>query len=426
MSTFAELKRRNIFRMALLYLVAGWLILQLSAALFHHLGIPDWAFRFTFALLLICFPLVMVFSWIFEITPEGLKHGRKIEAQASITTQTGQRITRITMVLMTLAILTFIVDKAIPGIAPEEVTKSIMEPLNQTMTTDGPVHSGIYQGIDLQGHRGARGLLPENTIPAFLHALELGVTTLEMDTAINAQGHVVVSHEPWMSAKICSHKDGRQVSAEEEKTLRIYAMSDRQVASFDCGSRGHPDYPRQRAIPVSKPLLDEVFRAVAKRLDISKRGGGSGEVLFNIEIKSLPEGDRVFHPEVKEFASALYKVVQENDVVEQTTIQSFDPRALEAMHEIDPYISTSLIVENSQGLKTNLDRLSFTPQIYSPYYKLLVRAEIDKAHAQGIKVIPWTINDKETMLEMLELGVDGLITDYPDLGVEVLAEIQKD
>jgi adenylate cyclase len=114
MSTFAELKRRNIFRVALLYLVAGWLILQLSAALFHHLGIPDWAFRFTFALLLICFPLVMVFSWIFEITPEGLKHGRKIEVQASITRQTGQRVTRITMILMALAILTFIIDKAIP------------------------------------------------------------------------------------------------------------------------------------------------------------------------------------------------------------------------------------------------------------------------------------------------------------------------
>ena len=426
MSTFAELKRRNIFGVALLYLVASWLILQLSAALFHHLGIPDWAFRFIFALLLICFPLVLVFSWIFEITPGGLKHGRKIEAQASITRQTGQRITRITMILMALAILTFIIDKAIPGTTPREVTQGIMEPLDQTTTTDGATQSVNYQNIDLQGHRGARGLLPENTIPAFLHALELGVTTLEMDTAINAQGHVVVTHEPWMSAKICSHPDGRQVSTEEEKSLRIYAMSDRQVASFDCGSRGHPDYPRQRAMAVSKPLLDDVFRAVAKRLDILKRGDGSGEVLFNIEIKSLPEGDRVFHPEVKEFASALYKVVQENDVVEQTTIQSFDPRALEAMHEIDPYISISLIVENNQGLKTNLDRLSFTPQVYSPYYKLLDRAEIDKAHTQGIKVIPWTINDKKTMLEMLELGVDGLITDYPDLGVEVLAEIQKD
>jgi glycerophosphoryl diester phosphodiesterase len=301
-----------------------------------------------------------------------------------------------------------------------------MEPLDQTMTTEGPAHPGDYQNIDLQGHRGARGLLPENTIPAFLHALELGVNTLEMDTAINAQGHVFVTHEPWMSAKICSHPDGRQVSVSEEKNLRIYAMNDRQVASFDCGSRGHPDYPHQRAMPVSKPLLDEVFRVVAKQLEISKRGGGSEEVLFNIEIKSLPEGDRIFHPEVKEFASALYKVVQENDVVEQTTIQSFDPRALEAMHEIDPYISTSLIVENSQGLKTNLDRLSFTPQVYSPYYKLLDREEIDEAHTQGIKVIPWTINDKETMLEMLELGVDGLITDYPDLGVEVLAEIQTD
>jgi glycerophosphoryl diester phosphodiesterase len=279
--------------------------------------------------------------------------------------------------------------------------------------------------IDLQGHRGARGLMPENSIPAFLHALDLGVTTLEMDVAINADGHVVVSHEPWISAKICLHRDGREITEEEERTLRIYAMSDVEVAGYDCGSLGHPDHANQKAMPVSKPLLSDVFTAVVARAEATGRNARFGPVLYNIEIKSLPEGDRIFHPEVMEFASTLYRVVQEHDLVEQTTIQSFDTRALEAMHEIDPQISISLLVENQDGLQQNLGRLNFVPQVYSPDYKLLDQDQIDAAHALDILVIPWTINDEKTMRELVGMGVDGIITDYPDLGTEVLAKIQQ-
>jgi glycerophosphoryl diester phosphodiesterase len=112
-------------------------------------------------------------------------------------------------------------------------------------------------------------------------------------------------------------------------------------------------------------------------------------------------------------------------LIEQTTIQSFDTRALEAMHEIDPQISISLLVENQDGLAQNLERLSFVPQIYSPDYQLLDKAQIDAAHAQDILIIPWTINDEKTMRELVDMGVDGIITDYPDLGARVLAEIQQ-
>lgn len=280
-----------------------------------------------------------------------------------------------------------------------------------------------HKTIDLQGHRGARGLLPENSIPAFLHALDLGITTLEMDVVINAQGHVVVSHDPWMSAKICTHGSGKKVTEDEEKSLRIYAMSDAELASFDCGSRGHPEHPRQQPMPVSKPLLNDVFRAVAAHAAASGRNTRLGPVLFNIEIKSQPDGDRILHPEVAEFAAALYRVVSENGVVKQTTVQSFDVRALEAMHAIDPQIAISLLVDNQQGLLQNLSRLSFIPQIYSPDYRLLDPAQIDAAHQQDIKVIPWTVNDEKTLRELVRMGVDGLITDYPDLGVRVLADI---
>ncbi len=425
MLLFTELKRRNVFRVTLLYMVASWLTLLLVDILFELLGIPAWVFRFIFALLIICFPLVLIFSWIFELTPTGIKREHEIEALASITTLTGKKINQVTRILLILVILTVIVGYLITETTGLKESQNVMEPVDQTLsvTMHGPENKQTT--IDLQGHRGARGLLPENSIPAFLHALDLGVTTLEMDAAINAEGHVVVSHEPWMSAKICSHSDGRKITQSEEKNLRIYAMSDQELASFDCGSRGHPDHPRQQAMPVAKPLLTDVFRAVAAQAEVSNRNARFGPVLFNIEIKSRPEGDRIFHPEVMEFASALYRVVKEHKLIKETTIQSFDIRALEAMHEIEPQIAISLLVENRQGLQQNLARLSFTPQVYSPDFKLLDRAQIKAAHAQNIKVIPWTINDEETMRALVEMGVDGLITDYPDLGVEVLAEIQK-
>jgi len=288
-----------------------------------------------------------------------------------------------------------------------------------TASTDQPDATDFAnRAIDLQGHRGARGLLPENTIPAFLRALDLGVTTLEMDVAINAEGHVVLSHEPWMSAEICSHPDGRNVTENEERSLRIYAMSDEEVAGYDCGSRGHPDFPRQQAMPVSKPLLGDVLQAVATHSPAS----GRAPVRFNIEIKSRPEGDRVFHPEVREYANILYKVLQEYNIIERTTVQSFDPRALEAMHSIDPQVSTSLIISNPHGIIENLARLSFVPDIYSPDYELVDEELIHAAHARNIQVIPWTVNDADTMRKLLAWGVDGLITDYPDLAVEVLSE----
>jgi glycerophosphoryl diester phosphodiesterase len=280
-------------------------------------------------------------------------------------------------------------------------------------------------GFDLQGHRGARGLLPENSIPAFLYALDLGVTTLEMDTVINAEGHVVVSHEPWISARICSHPDGAKVSQAEERNLRIFEMNDQELAAFDCGSRGHPDFPLQRPLPVAKPLLRDVFLAVAAQAGKDQTRTRSEPVRYNIEIKSQPQYDGVFHPGVFEFASILYGLVKEFGLVGQTTIQSFDTRALEAVHGIDAKISTSLIVDNPDGLQINLGRLSFSPSIYSPFYGLLDQLQIDAAHAKNIRVIPWTVNDGKTMRELIEMGVDGLITDYPDLGMDVLKNIRE-
>jgi len=425
MSIIAELNRRNIFRVALLYIIASWLVLQVFDLLTHLLGIPDWVFRFSFALLLICFPLVLAFSWFFEITPAGLKRGQRIDTQESITRRTGKKITGITLKLLIVSVVIAAVNYLLFDTVATPVIDKITEHTQSEAANTDPLVNSSSKRIDLQGHRGARGLMPENSIPAFILALDLGVTTLELDVAINAEGNVVVSHEPWMSAKICRHGDGTAITEEEEKTLRIYAMSDAEVASFDCGSGGHPDHQQQQSMRVAKPLLNDVLLAVASHAADTDHDAKFGQVLFNIEIKSLPQGDRIFHPEVMEFAGILHSLIEEHQLIEQTTIQSFDTRALEAMHEIDPDISIALLVENQQGLAHNLSLLTFTPQIYSPDYNLLDQAQIDAAHAQSILIIPWTVNDAASMRDLVAMGVDGLITDYPDLGVRVLAEIQQ-
>ena len=154
-------------------------------------------------------------------------------------------------------------------------------------------------GFDLQGHRGARGLAPEDTLPAFRRALDLGVTTLEMDAVISADRQVVVSHDPWMASAFCSHPDGAPVRPEEEAGLLIYRMPYAEVARYDCGSRGHPAFPRQERQAAIKPLLRDVIR----RAESHAAHRGRAPVFYNVETKSMPSGDGVLHPEPQAFVA---------------------------------------------------------------------------------------------------------------------------
>lgn len=130
LSMFAELKRRNVIRVALLYMVAAWLVLQLVDMLFEQMGIPGWAFRLVFALLIFCLPVVLAFSWVCEITPEGLKREQLVETETSITARTGRKITHITVVLLLLAILILVVGQMSPGTTTEPDSPVITEPKN--------------------------------------------------------------------------------------------------------------------------------------------------------------------------------------------------------------------------------------------------------------------------------------------------------
>jgi len=264
--------------------------------------------------------------------------------------------------------------------------------------------------FDVQGHRGARGLKPENTIPAFLLAIDSGVTTIELDVVITKDKKVVVSHEPWISAAICLTPSGSPLQPKDEKKFNIYQLTYDEVKEFDCGSLGNKNFPQQEKIPISKPLLSEVIAAVENHI----KSYASYEVDYNIEIKSSPEGDKKFHPSVEEFSDLVYELVDEYLPLERIVIQSFDFRVLKYWHSKYPHIRLAALVENTKSIDSNLAALGFKPSVYSPYFKLLSKEKVLHLHRQKIRVIPWTVNEVSDMLSLKGMGVDGFITDYPN------------
>lgn len=264
--------------------------------------------------------------------------------------------------------------------------------------------------FDIQGHRGARGLRPENSIPAFIMAIDSGVTTLELDVAITKDKQVVVSHEPWMSASICMDSTGSAINEKEEKKFNIYQMTYEQVQLFDCGSIGNPKFPQQEKLKTSKPLLRDVIVAVENHI----KSYATYEVDYNIEIKSSPESDKKFHPTIEEYSDLVYQLVDEYIPLERVVIQSFDFRVLKYWHQKYPGIRLAALVENKKSIDENLADLGFKPSTYSPYFRLLDRDKVKYLHQQRIRVVPWTVNEISDMLSLKGMGVDGLITDYPD------------
>ena len=279
-------------------------------------------------------------------------------------------------------------------------------------------------GFDLQGHRGARGLAPENTIPSFRRALELGVTTLEMDVVISEDGKVVVSHEPWMNPAICSLPSGAPVPADEAKEHNLYRMPYVEIEQYDCGRRQHPDFPRQETQPAVKPLLRDVIAMAESYTTDHDRP----PIFYNVEIKSNPEWDGHFQPKPRAFARKVLKIVHDMNVEARSTIQSFDPRILRAVHSLraesgyaSPVRIALLVGSGSaDALPGQLEDLGFTPAVYSPRHTIVNEALLRAAHDRGLRVVPWTVNERGDMRRLVRLGVDGLITDYPDVAQEVL------
>lgn len=269
-----------------------------------------------------------------------------------------------------------------------------------------------------QGHRGARGLRPENTIPSFLRSLELGIHTLELDVVISQDKQVVVSHEPWFNPDICSFPDGTPVIPSNAHKHLIYQMPYEEVKKFDCGKRGNPKFKQQIPQPAYKPLLKEVIEAA----DDYAKQHQQPLPTFNIEIKTENEaaGDGLYQPPPTEFVKLVQDIIELTGTEKRVIVQSFDIRILKVYKKLYPNITLSYLLINPTTVTSKLKLLGFTPSIYTPNYMLVTEALIEQVHNRGMKIFVWTVNEKTVMVKYINMGVDGIITDYPNLAAELL------
>jgi len=273
--------------------------------------------------------------------------------------------------------------------------------------------SGHSISFDKQGHRGCRGIMPENTIAGMMAALDQGVTTLEMDIVFTKDKEAVLSHEPFFNHEISTKPDGRFVTEAEEKSLNIYGMSYEEVRKFDVGLKPHPRFPQQKKLKASKPLLTDLADSIEQYLKSHQRA----LPYFNIETKTDSATDNIYHPAPEEFVDELMKVIYLKKIDDRVTIQSFDFRTLQYLHRKYPLIKTAALIEDfdTRGIKDQLEALGFNPAIYSPNYNLVSGDLVKICHQEGIKIIPWTVNDKNSIEKLRKMGVDGIITDFPSL-----------
>ncbi|WP_299703106.1 glycerophosphodiester phosphodiesterase [uncultured Pontibacter sp.] len=265
--------------------------------------------------------------------------------------------------------------------------------------------------FDTEGHRGARGLMPENTIPAMRKAIDLGMTTIEMDCHITKDRKVVVTHDPHINPAYARTPDGRDFTKEESKNYAIYQMDYAEVRKFDMGTKFYDLYPQQQKMEAYIPLLEELIDSVQNYLEVK----GLPQVFYNIETKSVAKNDNQLHPEPAVFMDLMVEVIERKGITPWVIIQSFDPRTLQELNKRYPHIRTSLLVSNQDTFEQNIERLGFIPVVYSPNYKLVTAELLQKCHEKQIKVIPWTVNTAEEIARLRALGVDGIITDYPNL-----------
>jgi glycerophosphoryl diester phosphodiesterase len=267
--------------------------------------------------------------------------------------------------------------------------------------------------FDAEGHRGCRGLMPENTIPAMLHGVDLGVTTLEMDAVFTSDKKIILSHEPFFNHEITTKPDGSFVEQKDERTYNIYKMTYAESQTYDVGLKPHPKFPRQQRLAAHKPLLADVIdsvRAYCARKSLPVP-------FFNIETKTQPATDNIYHPAPEEFVRGLMEVINSKGMAEKVIIQSFDFRTLKIVHRDFPRMKTSALVDSrdKSPVAEHLNALGFVPTVYSPEQSLVSSQLVKDCHQRHMKIVPWTVNEKARLEELKSLRVDGIISDYPDL-----------
>ncbi len=270
----------------------------------------------------------------------------------------------------------------------------------------------VQKKIEIHGHRGFRGLYPENTLTAFKAAANAGVDYIELDVIISKDSQIVVSHDPWFNSKICTAPDKKKVKKCSQGNLHV--MSYAEIKKYDCGKRGNKKFPKQLKTEAYKPLLGEVIET----LERYTKENNLPPIQYNIEIKSNALGDGKYHFDPKITAALVENLIHQFNFDDRILIQSFDVRSLKAIHALNPSLKIGLLVANLHSVEVNIRRLGFTPSYYNPAAPICNSKTIEQAHKMGCKVIVWTVNSEKEIKRWMLLKADGIITDYPDIAIK--------
>ena len=257
----------------------------------------------------------------------------------------------------------------------------------------GMMVSGAFgETIQVHGHRGARAMRPENTLPAFEYAIAQGVDALELDMAVTRDGVIVVSHDPELRAPVCTGPRDR---------VAIHSLTLAEVREWDCGKKQNPMFATQQTVPGTKmPTLDEVFALAPK-----------GKFLFNIETKIFVERPEL-SPPPDEFVRLVLAEVRKHHLEARVILQSFDFRTLHEMRKVAPEIRLAALYSGPTRDFVQIGKEAGA-QIVSPEHHLVTVEQVRAAHAAGFEVLPWTANTPEDWARLAAAGVDGIISDNP-------------
>jgi glycerophosphoryl diester phosphodiesterase len=261
------------------------------------------------------------------------------------------------------------------------------------------------------GHRGTRGLMPENTIPAMYKGLETGANTIEFDVHITKDGQVLVYHDASFTPSYTTMPDGKDILPAERANYTFYQMNYADIKPFIIGEKKYPAFPEQQQMRSYAPLLSEMIDSV----EAYTKSHGIPAPYYLLEIKSAAKTDGVEQPAPEEFITKLMAVKQLQPLGKRLLVQSFDMRPLQVMHRRYPAVKLGFLTDDKKnGFEQHLQELGFTPGFYNPYYRLVTQELVNKCHEKHIQIVPWTVQEPDEMKRLQTIGVDGIITDYPN------------
>lgn len=289
------------------------------------------------------------------------------------------------------------------GIGVNVTACKVMQTVNSTST---------YPSFFKIGHRGARGLMPENTIPAMKKAIDVGANMIEVDVHITKNGKVVVYHDDSFDPNYTLMPDGSEIPEIDRKKYTFYQMDYKEIKPFLIGTKKYLQFPDQQRLASYTPELVELIDSVE---DYSK-SINLPAVYYLIEIKSNPSTDGFAQPSPEEYVKILMNVVNPKKLGKRLIIQSFDMRPLKILHRDYPKVALGYLTgDHKIGFEENITKLGFNPTFYNPQQGLVNASLIKACHDRDILIAPWTVQTISEMKAMKALGVDGIITDYPNL-----------